>query len=461
MPIRPPAIDVLFLSWRDASHPEGGGSERYVHRMAEGLADRGLRVELFCAAHDRAPAEEIVRGVRVVRRGGRLGVYARALIRVALRRPGVVVDVQNGLPFFSRLVSRSVVVLVHHVHREQWPIVFGRLGGAIGWWIESVLSPRLYRRCRYVTVSGATADELVELGVGRDRIAIVPNGVEPAPEVAHGRSATPRLVVLGRLVPHKRVEHAVEVLARLRPRWPELRLDVVGEGWWDEKLREQVAELGLADAVTFHGYVDEPVKHGLLARAWVHLCPSVKEGWGLAVSEAGSHGVPTVGYRAAGGLRESVLDGRTGVLVDDLDELTAAVERLLGDPAGREGMGEAAERHAASLTWPASVDAFASTVLPTLRGSAAVAVPEDLEGRGVGVGGAAALLERVVRVGDGRGPGDRRDAEHGTDGECDQRSHERLHSLTRFPRGRRRAGTVDADLMIHNAEPSTAPAARA
>jgi hypothetical protein len=220
-----------------------------------------------------------------------------------------------------------------------------------------------------------------------------------------------------------------------------------------------VAELGLGDVVTFHGYVDEPTKHGLLAGAWVHLCPSVKEGWGLAVSEAGGHGVPTVGYRAAGGLRESVLDGRTGVLVDDLDELTAAVERLLAEPARRQEMGEAAARYAASLTWPASVDAFASAVAPALRGSAAVAVPEDLEGPGVG--GAAALLERVVRVGDGRGPGDHRDAEHGTDGEGEQRSGERLHSWTSFPRGRRRTGTVDADVKIHNAEPTTAPAARA
>src|SRR5690349_25091085 len=112
MPIRSPGIDVLFLSWRDSSHPEGGGSERYVHRMAEGMAAAGLRVELFCAAHGRASRDETVRGVRVVRRGGHLGVYPRALLHIARHRPRLVVDVQNGLPFFSRLLTRSVVVLV-------------------------------------------------------------------------------------------------------------------------------------------------------------------------------------------------------------------------------------------------------------------------------------------------------------------------------------------------------------
>jgi glycosyltransferase involved in cell wall biosynthesis len=454
MPIRSPRIDVLFLSWRDSTHPEGGGSERYVHRMAEGMAASGLRVELFCAAHDRGAATEVVRGVRVVRRGGHLGVYPRALLHIVRRRPRLVVDVQNGLPFFSRLLTRSVVVLVHHVHREQWPIVFGRLGGAVGWWIESVLAPRLYRGCSYVTVSEATADELIGLGVDRARLSIVPNGIDPPPAVTTRRSAHPSLVVLGRLVPHKRVEHALEVAARLRDRWPGLRLSVVGEGWWEDQLRAEVARLAVADIVDFHGHVDERTKHELLAGAWVHLCPSVKEGWGLVVSEAGAHAVPTVGYRAAGGLRESVIDGVTGELVDDLDGMVAAVDRLLAGPAAREEMGEAAARYAASLTWPASIDAFRSVLAPTL-GSAAAPVPEDVGGR------VRALLHDVlVRVDDGRGPGDDRDAEDGTDGESDERTRERLHSLTRFPGQRQRGGTVDARSVIHNADHTTDPAAR-
>src|SRR5687768_5263331 len=288
--------------------------------MAEGLAATGLRVTLFCAAHDRAPAEEGLNGVRVVRRGGHMSVYPRALAYVRRHRPRLVVDVQNGLPFASTLVTRAPVVnLVHHVHREQWPIVFGRLGRALGWFLESVVAPRLYRSCSYVTVSGATADELVGLGVDAERLTIVPNGIEPAPPVTSRRSPHPQLVVLGRLVPHKRVEHALEVTARLRDRWPGLRLSVVGEGWWEDELRAAADRLGVTDVVDFLGFVDEQAKHEELARAWVHLCPSVKEGWGLVVSEAGHHEVPTVGYRSAGGLRESVLDGRSGLLVDDLD----------------------------------------------------------------------------------------------------------------------------------------------
>jgi glycosyltransferase involved in cell wall biosynthesis len=455
MPIRSSSIDVLFLSWRDSAHPEGGGSENYVHQMAEGMAATGLRVALFCAAHDRAPAAEVVRGVRIVRRGGRLGVYPRAFLYVLRHRPRLVVDVQNGLPFFSRLATRGpVVVLLHHVHREQWPIVFGRLGGAVGWWIESVLAPRLYRRSRYVTVSAATADELAELGVDRARVTIVPNGLEPPPAVSARPADDPRLVVLGRLVPHKRVEHAIEVLARLSERRPGVRLSVIGEGWWEEQLRSEAQRLGVAHLVDFHGFVDEQTKHELLAQAWVQLCPSVKEGWGLVVSEAGAHRVPTVGYRSAGGLRESVLDGRTGLLVDDLDEMTEAVDRLLQDGTARTAMGRAAAAHAATLTWPASVRGFAA-VLAAARGSAAVAVRQDVDRLTV------AGVDRAVGVGVGRDSGDGTGAQHRTDGQGDQRTRERLHCASRFRRGRRRRVTVDAPAMIHNAATTTAPAAQA
>jgi glycosyltransferase involved in cell wall biosynthesis len=361
-------MDVLFVNWRDISHPEGGGSERYVQRIAEGLAAAGVQVTLLCAEHGRAPAEEIVDGVRIVRRGRRLSVYPKAMAFVRRHRPRLVVDVQNGLPFCSTLVTRApVAVVVHHVHKEQWPIVFGRIGGRIGWWLESRVAPKVYRRAPYITVSQATRSEMTGLGIAEDRIALVRNGTEPIVPVPTPRSASPRLVVLGRLVPHKQVEHALHVLAQLSDRWPELTLAVVGEGWWEDELRAEAERLGVADRVEFTGYVDERTKHEQLAAAWVHLCPSVKEGWGMVVVEAGSHQVPTVGYRSSGGLQESVVDGVSGVLVDDLDEMTAAVAGLLADAPARLTMGEAAARHAATFEWPASVASFAAVLAQALR----------------------------------------------------------------------------------------------
>ena len=116
--------------------------------------------------------------------------------------------------------------------------------------------------------------------------------------------------------------------------------------------------------------MDEQTKHEHLAGAWLHLVPSVKEGWGLVVSEAGGHAVPTLGYRSAGGLRESVVDGVSGVLVDDLDELTEATAQLLEHEATRIAMGQAAARHAATFTWPDTVRLFAAVLAGSARASA-------------------------------------------------------------------------------------------
>jgi len=387
-------IDVLFVNWRDVSHPEGGGSERYVQRIAEGLAAAGLRVTLFCAEHGRAPREETVNGVRIVRRGGRLSIYPRAMAFVRRHKPRLVVDVQNGIPFCSTLATRSpVTTVVFHVHKEQWPIVFGPVGGRIGWWLESKVAPRIYRRVPYVTISEATGREMAGLGIDAERMTLVPVGTEPIVEVDTPRSPTPRLVTLGRLVPHKQVEHSLEILARLSDRWPDLTLAVVGEGWWEDTLRSEAERLGVADRVEFLGFLDEKAKHEQLAAAWVFVCPSIKEGWGMVVIEAGGHGVPTVGYHSSGGLQESVVDGVSGLLVDDLGQMTDAVARLLGDDDARCAMGDAAIRHAATFEWSASVREFAGVLARSVRESSRADVRAD----------AADLVEQLDRIKDGTG----------------------------------------------------------
>jgi glycosyltransferase involved in cell wall biosynthesis len=354
---------VLLVNWRDTRHPEGGGSERYVERMAEGLARRGYRVIVHCAAHANAPADEVVAGVRFRRRGGRLTVYAWALVAIARSRADVVVDVQNGLPFFSRLVTRGpVLVLVHHVHREQWTSVLGPVVGRLGWFVESRLAPRLYRKCRYLTVSEVTRTELDRLGVAAARTTVVHNGLDPVPRTRAERDPEPTMVLVGRLVPHKQVEHAIDAVARLATRWPKLRLEVVGSGWWLENLVRHAERRDVGDRVTLHGWVDEQDKHEIIARSWVHVCPSVKEGWGVAIMEAAAHGVPSVAYRAAGGVAESIVDGRTGLLADDFDDFVRKVDRLLRSSSLRTGMGAAGRDRAASFEWDRSVDAFETAV---------------------------------------------------------------------------------------------------
>jgi len=379
MPASPPRVrSVLLLCWRDTGHPQGGGSETYLQRIGALLADSGVEVTLRTAGYDGAPRNELVDGVRISRGGGHYTVYIRAgLAMVAARvglgplrhtRPDVVIDSQNGLPFLARLAfGRRVVVLVHHCHRDQWPVA-GRVLGRIGWLVESRLSPRLHRRNQYVTVSLPSMRDLADLGVDTARVAVVRNGLDAAPPqtLEAPRSTTPRVVVLSRLVPHKQIEDALRAVAVLRPVVPGLHLDIIGGGWWHDRLLRYAAQLGIAESVTFHGHVDELTKHAVVQRSWVHVLPSSKEGWGLAVIEAAQHGVPTIGYRSAGGLTDSIVDGVTGLLVDGPDELVQGLQRLLSDRVLRAELGAKAAARSREFSWPQSATAM-RTVLDTVH----------------------------------------------------------------------------------------------
>ena len=348
---------VLIQSWRDVAHPLAGGSEEYVDRIAEGLAERGHDVTLVVAR----PAAQHT--YRVATNGGRFTHYLRAPLRY-LRgrpRPDVVVDVANGMTYYSPLWRRGPsVILVHHIHELQWRQWFAPLLAALGSFLERRVTPFAYRHCIFVTVSESTRDALVALGVDAARIRIVRNGVdvvdaEPAPP-----SPEPTFLILARLVPHKRVDMAVEA-------WREVQsetggtLVIAGQGPEVDRIRA----LGV-DRVELLGWVDEAQKQKLLGDCRFLVHPSELEGWGLVIMEAAAHGRPTLGFRVPG-VRDSVVDGTTGLLADDFDEFVRLWIRMAQNPSLSAELGCAARARARELPWDRSVDAFEAVLEEAVR----------------------------------------------------------------------------------------------
>lgn len=356
---------ITFLAWRDTRHPEAGGSEVYVHRIARELVAHGCTVTLRTSRPPGTVRHEVMDGVRIDRRGGRLGVYPWGLAHVLLgpgRGSDIVVDVINGLPFAAVLSGRRrVIALIHHVHREQWTLIYPDLRGRIGWFVESCVVPRLYRRVPVVTVSQSSKADLVHFGFSPSAVTIIRNGLDvtgaPPP-----KSPAPRLIVLSRLVPQKQIEHAIHAFAELAPAHPGAILDIVGEGWWRGRLEALARSLEVSAAVRFHGHVDDSVRDDLLGRAWLMVLPSVKEGWSIAVTEAAAMGTPTIGYRSSGGLNESIADGVSGWLVEDRAELLTVIRDLVERPDLLQERGKAARRAALTLDWSESGRAFAALV---------------------------------------------------------------------------------------------------
>ena len=355
---RPNRKRVLYLTWRDLDHPEGGGAELYAERTAAELVRQGHDVTMFSSRWSGAARRVERDGFTIIRRGGRYGVYVAGLLHLLVRRHryDAVVDVQNGVPFWSPLVFRGRIVnLTHHVHREQWSWFSSTPVARLGWFLESRLAPWAYRRHRYVTVSMSSRDELVSLGIDVERISVAFGGIDLpdgyAETKAIARSEHPSLVTICRLVPHKRIEMAITALRRLLPSIPDLTLHVVGDGTSLAPLRTHASHEGVADHVVFHGFVDDAQKHAELARAWAMAMPSLKEGWGLTIIEAALHSTPTVAFHHAGGTRESIQDHVTGLLADDEEEFVEGLHRLLTDADYRHKLGSNARDHALRFNW--------------------------------------------------------------------------------------------------------------
>jgi glycosyltransferase involved in cell wall biosynthesis len=363
-------IRVVIANWRDPWHPQAGGAERYAWEMARALAQRGAEVRFLTARAAGQARRDHIDGIQVIRLGGRFSVYPLVLGWLAVHRRSVdvVLDCQNGIPFFTPLVlGRRVPVLcvVHHVHTAQFGVHFPAWMAWVGRLLEGPASRLVYRRHACVAVSPSTVTAMRERLRWTGDIYLIPNGtaVPPTPgRSATGAAAGPlaaagqpdgpsRLVWIGRLVAHKRAELILPVAER------GFAIDVIGRGPGAAALSAAIRSArGAGGPIRLRGYLSEADKQTAISGSLLHLNTSQGEGWGLSVLEAAALGVPTVAYDVEG-LRDAVRDGQTGWLVKDGEQLADVVEqaaRELADPARRAQVAASCRAWAARLPWERS-----------------------------------------------------------------------------------------------------------
>ena len=349
-------IDVL--AWRDFDDPEAGGSELHAHRVISAWSKAGLDVSLTTSS---VPGgRRVVRrdGYRVIRRAGRYSVFPRSILSGAVGRIGTgdgLVEIWNGMPFFSPVWSRSPqITFLHHVHAEMWKMVLPRGMAEFGHVLEHRIAPPFYRRSRIVTLSHSSKAEIVErLHLPPERITVTPPGVEPRFSPGGERSPTPLVVAVGRLVPVKQFHLLVEALVRLKADVPDLRAVIAGEGYERPALEARIRDHGAGSWIELPGFVDDEALLSLYRSAWVVASSSLREGWGMTVTEAGACGTPSVVTRI-GGHEDAVVDGQSGILADGTDQLVDGLRSVLRDDVLRRRLGLGALEHAGRLTWDAT-----------------------------------------------------------------------------------------------------------
>jgi glycosyltransferase involved in cell wall biosynthesis len=286
-------VRILILNWRDANHPKAGGAEHLTHEIARRLVEQGDEVEWFTAMFPGASREEDVDGIRVVRAGCQWTVHLRAWLRYRGRLRGrfdAVLDEVNTIPFFTPLwAGIPSFMLIYQLAREVW-------------WYES-------------------------------RFPLSPIGIDPPSQDGRSKSSEPVFLYVGRLAPSKRVGDILRAFAGFRREAGPARLWLVGSGTasYVRRLTATAAALGVGEAVEFLGRLPDECKYRRMAQAHALLLTSVREGWGLVVTEAAARGTPAIVYDVAG-LRDSVQHERTGLVVDACPQaLAQAMLRLHRD----------------------------------------------------------------------------------------------------------------------------------
>jgi glycosyltransferase involved in cell wall biosynthesis len=350
---------VHMLAWRDLDDPEAGGSEIHADHVARLWTAAGIDVSVRTSGVAGAPRSVDRSGYRAVRAGGRYGVFPRAAAAEAFGRHGPrdgLVEIWNGMPFFSPLWARGPrIVFCHHVHAEMWRMVLPPWKARIGELIEFRLAPPVYHGSRIVTLSPSSRDELVgDLGFREELVTVVAPGIDPRFRPGTSRSPHPSVVAVGRLEPVKRFNLLVDVLAELRRRHPGLRADIIGEGSERAALEAQIAALGATEWLRLPGRIDDDALVRAYQQAWVVASVSKREGWGMTLTEAAACATPAVASRIAGH-EDSVEHGVSGLLATD-EELVTRLDAVLGEPQLRAALSRGAEARAARFTWQATAE---------------------------------------------------------------------------------------------------------
>lgn len=350
---------VAVLNWRDIHHPHAGGAEVVSHEQAKGLAARGHEVTLYAARFPGSSPEEWINGYRVLRQGDRFGVYAKSASRLLQRsrteRPDVVLEHVTGLPWYAPLWSPAPTV--SYFYHVIGPTYFQELAtplAAIGWAAER-LAPAVYRGRPSLCLGAGSRRVFESLGYHASDFQLLPPGIRSDIYTPGGpKSATPSMVLVGRIMQYKRVDLAIRALGELHAELPALRLHVVGPdpGGLRPELQALADHLGVGEMVLFHGWVPESTKRALLRSAWVNLVPSDQEGWGLTIMEAAACGTPSVGSDISG-LSDALVPGVTGATFrqGDASDLARTVRSLLADEEGRRAMAVSGRRFVEPMTW--------------------------------------------------------------------------------------------------------------
>lgn len=354
---------------------EGDYAGVFVHELAKNLVEKKVDVTVVAPHDGDSPTSEIMNKVNVER-----FIYMRPKMwqRVAYHG-GIPANLRRRwstwlqLPLFClaflvrgwRKVRECDVIHAHWVYSgliaalitltNRKPIVLTVHGSDLNWlagisFLRPILSYVINRADMVVTVSKPLSEIARDLGVDKDRVMVIPNGVDTSVFVEAKVEAEfgYRLLWIGRMIPVKGLEYLIKALPRVLDSYPEARLTLVGDGPIRSELCQLANDLKLNGFIDFAGLANYEDIPGYLAGSDLVVLPSLSEGLPLVLLEAMSAGCPVVATDV-GGIPELVItqgEQQNGLLVEpgDSETLAEAIVDMFGNGRMARKMGRNGRR---------------------------------------------------------------------------------------------------------------------
>jgi glycosyltransferase involved in cell wall biosynthesis len=366
-------MNILWLNRYDILSPKAGGAERFDTEMIERLVRDGHKVTIFSSkSAKKLQNQENHNNINIIRKGNLLSVLWHAY-RFYLQNKNTincVIDEYHAFPFFSKFYVEKCkrINLIHEVAGPIWfyemffPINF------IGFLFEKFVLKFIYKDENFVTISESTKRCLIDSGISKMNIEIVPMGIKfidkiSANELSKKVEKTKHFQILyfGGLRKLKNVEDQIFAISALKKEFSDIKLLLLGNNnsKYAKYLEKLVYKEGLENNVVFTGFITEDDLIALVKESWLTLSTSVREGWGLYISESNLFGLPGVVYNSDG-IRDAVVNGKNGLITKHNTPVSMAesIRELILNKKLYNELVEGSKMYAANMTWDKTYEKF-------------------------------------------------------------------------------------------------------
>lgn len=356
-------MKILIINWQDIKHPLGGGAEVHLHEIFKRIVAKGHEVTLLCCRIEGEMDDEIIDGIKIVRRGNRNTfnysvpkLYKKNFLKEYF---DIVIDDVNKIPFYTPLyIGRPIMGISHHffgssIYREA-NLIAGLYVNLAEWAMKL-----FYDKTYFSVVSQSTLDEFIQKGYNPKFFRIITNAIEHKeyPMKIGEKYIDTTITYFGRLKKYKSIDNLIHSFARLKKDFPKLKLIIMGRGDFENALKSLAKKLNVEKEIHFTGFVDDRTKIEILSKSHLVVNTSMKEGWGITNIEANACGTPVISANSPG-LRDSIKDGQSGLLYqyNNIDDLTSKIKSVLDSPILLEKLSNGAIEWAKTFSWDKSAD---------------------------------------------------------------------------------------------------------